>query len=783
MKKALPVLTLLLLTTAFVISPFASLAQEVKKTPKLVINGSEPQRSLPPFDREAAADGALPDVDEVDEEDENSTEDDEPVERVARVSFVEGNVGFLRAGMSEWSEAVENLPLLAGDQIYVGEGGRAEIQFGRGNYVRLSEKTALTIAELTAVAATLEVTEGVAIVRLERFGKVWDRFEVDTPNAALIFQQDGVYRVNVRGENESEIIIRRGGAEVAYDNGNFKVRDGQRLTIDTRPQGRIEIAADTSTDDWDRWSYDRDQTITQSYLATSPDYVAQYETDHQDFYGVSDLANYGSWISYASYGNCWVPRVGAGWAPYRAGQWLWVPRVGWTWLAREPWGWAPYHYGRWVHLTNIGWAWAPGINTRHYNFRRSYYQWRPALVSFFNCPTPRGNYIGWYPLSPGERWRRPNRFRDNDRRNDNGRRHLQFPVAGNGNRDNRDRDNRNRDNRNRGNGNNARPRLGNGVSLLPVGEFAGSRRPDRSNPTAPDKDMTRYVQGGARAGLPELGGAESGAATVWRRGNAFAGTPGAVTPPAEIIKRPVVTRQRPADRVAETSAPRERRLIGTPVFRPRPADGQDYRRKSGDVATGVGSGNAGDQNNRADEKKERRRSQPTGDVTTGAGFGSGAANQDGAGRSNRPRLTPTEQPAGDITRRRERPSESGDSQNQQNPANPSTSPKSDDSDWRSRPRPERNAPTYPTFPKAEKPKTDGNDAPAKTYVPREEPSEKQQRKMERRQQEQQPPRVYQAPPPAPSREVRRAEKQERRAEQQQQQSERRAAKQERRKNN
>src|SRR6185295_7910802 len=34
------------------------------------------------------------------------------------------------------------------------------------------------------------------------------------------------------------------------------------------------------------------------------------------------------------------------------------------------------------------------------------YRWRGALVSFFSCPTSRGNYIGWYPLAPGERWRR-----------------------------------------------------------------------------------------------------------------------------------------------------------------------------------------------------------------------------------------------------------------------------------------------------------------------------------------------------------------------------------------
>ena len=121
--------------------------------------------------------------------------DDAPVQRVARVTFVDGDVSFLRAGVDEWADAVQNLPLLEGDQLYVGQGGRAELQLGNGNYVRLSEKTALTIADLTDSVAQFEITEGAATIRLERFGSAFTRFEVDTPNAALVFEKDGIYRV------------------------------------------------------------------------------------------------------------------------------------------------------------------------------------------------------------------------------------------------------------------------------------------------------------------------------------------------------------------------------------------------------------------------------------------------------------------------------------------------------------------------------------------------------------------------------------------------------------
>ncbi|HEV8483758.1 MAG TPA: DUF6600 domain-containing protein, partial [Blastocatellia bacterium] len=276
--------------------------------------------------------------------------DDDPVQRVARVTFVEGDVSFLRAGVDEWADVMQNLPLLEGDQLYVGQGGRAELQLGNGNYIRLSEKTALTIADLTATVAQFEITEGAASIRLERFGAAFTRFEVDTPNAALVFEKDGLYRVNVRGSESSEVIIRQGSAEVATVDGSFKVREGHRLLVDTSANGRLEVVADNSRDDWDRWTYDRDQTIDRANAAASPDYVTIQETTYNSFYGANELGGYGSWSSVGDYGYCWVPRVNAGWAPYRSGQWLWVPRAGWTWLSDEPWGWAPYHYGRWAFL-------------------------------------------------------------------------------------------------------------------------------------------------------------------------------------------------------------------------------------------------------------------------------------------------------------------------------------------------------------------------------------------------------------------------------------------------
>lgn len=468
---------------------------------------------------------------------DNEVDDAAPVARVARLTFVLGDVSFLRAGVTEWAPVVENLPLLTGDQLYIARGGRAEVQLARGNYLRLSENTALTIAEFSDSVAQFEITEGTVIIRTERLAAAFPRFEVDTPNSAVLLKQDGLYRIEIQGESSSELIVRSGEAEASTDEGTFRVREGHRLAVDTSSDGRVELAVDTTRDDWDKWSYDRDATIASTSVALAPDYVTNYETDNNDFYGVSDLSSYGSWTSYPSYGQCWIPRVGSDWAPYRMGQWLWIPSAGWTWLSSEPWGWAPYHYGRWAVLPGLGWAWVPGFGSPYFgNGGHRDYRWRPALVFFFNSPTPRGNYVGWYPLTPGERWHRPDRDwrggdRNPDRNGDHGRRRP-------------------------GDGDVAiQPPKHHGVTILP---YDGFTRGDRNaRPGAPGRDISDAINKGARAGLPDIKPSPvTSAPSLGDRASRRVAVPS-----VEIIKRPVVTRNPNVGSVTKVDVPRERRVI------------------------------------------------------------------------------------------------------------------------------------------------------------------------------------------------------------------------------
>ncbi|HET9594821.1 MAG TPA: DUF6600 domain-containing protein, partial [Anaeromyxobacteraceae bacterium] len=98
------------------------------------------------------------------------------------------------------------------------------------------------------------------------------------------------------------------------------------------------------------------------------------------------LAPWGSWEQWASYGWVWRPRVAATWQPFARGRWAWTDR-GWAWHTDEPWGSATYHYGRWAWHPQRGWVWFPGN------------VWAPAWVSWRRAP----GYVAWAPIPP-PRW-------------------------------------------------------------------------------------------------------------------------------------------------------------------------------------------------------------------------------------------------------------------------------------------------------------------------------------------------------------------------------------------
>lgn len=316
---------------------------------------------------------------------------------VARVSLIRGAVSTQRGDDNNWSAAVQNAPLVSGDKVSTGDDSRAEVQLDYANILRLSDRSQATISELGQNQIQVQVGQG--IVNYDVFKNSGAAAEIDTPNTAVHpASGDGSFRIAILPNGDTEVIVRKGEADIDTPQGATHVRRGQMITVTgADPNTRYQIAEAPSKDSWDRWNSDRDEIISsaQSWGHTDPYYT-----------GSADLDGYGQWSNVPDYGSVWIPSVGPGWVPYRDGRWVWEPYWGWTWVSYEPWGWAPYHYGRWF-LYGSSWAWWPGPVV--VGFGHPFYRpiWAPAYVSFFGFGGGVGfgvgfgfGSVGWLPIGP-----------------------------------------------------------------------------------------------------------------------------------------------------------------------------------------------------------------------------------------------------------------------------------------------------------------------------------------------------------------------------------------------
>jgi len=316
----------------------------------------------------------------------------DPPTRVARLGYTSGEVSLSPAGEDDWVLATVNRPLITGDRLWVDGRARAELQVGSA-VIRMSGSTSVTLLNLDDRITQLQLAQGTLNVRVRRLDAN-DVFEVDTPNLAYLIRQPGEYRIDVDPTgNSTTVVVRNGQAEVYGERAAYVINTQQAYRFagpDLRNYDYIEVPR---ADEFDRWSSERDRRG-----AVSARYVSR------DVIGYEDLDEYGSWRAAEGYGNVWIPRVAAGWVPYRDGHWAWIEPWGWTWVDYAPWGFAVSHYGRWANIHGT-WGWVPGPV-------RSRAVYAPALVAFvggsnFQISISIGNVAGvaWFPLGPRDVYR------------------------------------------------------------------------------------------------------------------------------------------------------------------------------------------------------------------------------------------------------------------------------------------------------------------------------------------------------------------------------------------
>ncbi|MFO7734228.1 MAG: DUF6600 domain-containing protein [Candidatus Aminicenantes bacterium] len=294
----------------------------------------------------------------------------------ARLSYVNGDVYVQRASDLGYEKGEVNLALVQGDKMGT-ERGRAEVHFGRRNYLRLDENTGVEFAILPLEGQEyikIHILEGRAFLRVSAL--VEDKgVEVHTPDASFYVLEVGLYRFDVDAARMTEAFVHEGSLEAASESGSVMVRSLESVSAaDGRLLGDPDYFYNRG-DEFDDWSRSRD-----SLLARRSDkrYLPQELDAYQE-----ELDSNGSWVYERPYGYVWVPAVyESAWRPYHYGRWVWYASIGWNWVSSEPWGWAVYHYGRWHWRVGLGWYWIP------------HHHWRPAWVHWWSG----SGYVGWCPL-------------------------------------------------------------------------------------------------------------------------------------------------------------------------------------------------------------------------------------------------------------------------------------------------------------------------------------------------------------------------------------------------
>jgi len=347
--------------------------------------GDQPEANLPSNDN-----GSTP------PSDDSANQQDQGV---ARISMIHGDVSTQRGDSGDWSAAALNAPVVSGDKVSTGDNARAELQLDYANTLRLGQNSQANIASLTKKSIQIQLGQGIASYTVFNNGQAAP--EIDTPNVSIYpAHQDGVFRIQVRPDGDTLVIVRKGEAQITTPQGSTEVRSGEMATIrGTSNDAQYKISDAPGRDDFDRWVSDRDRIVTN---AQAWHHTNRYYT------GSEDLDAYGRWKHVQDYGDVWVPDEPEGWVPYREGNWVYEPYYGWTWVGYEPWGWAPYHYGRWA-LYDGAWGWWPGPVWGGY-----YPVWAPAYVSFFGWGGGFGFGVGfgfggwggfgWLPIGPCDRF-------------------------------------------------------------------------------------------------------------------------------------------------------------------------------------------------------------------------------------------------------------------------------------------------------------------------------------------------------------------------------------------
>jgi hypothetical protein len=231
------------------------------------------------------------------------------------VNFVAGNVTVVRKGASKQQALTDEDTLEAGDLVTTGMGARMEVLLNPGSYLRVTENSEFMLSDTSLESLSIKLLRGSAIIEAVGGEGSDVHLKIETPQTYALLVKDGIYRINVLSNMQTEILVLKGRAEVGQT--AAVVKGGKKMIVGN---GNMELAKlnKKNRDTFDLWSHDRAEYLA-SLNRSIPSYLLNQSYDR--FY--SDPLLYGGYSSLSGIwfraGNCYVfvPTYYGSWAsPY-----------------------------------------------------------------------------------------------------------------------------------------------------------------------------------------------------------------------------------------------------------------------------------------------------------------------------------------------------------------------------------------------------------------------------------------------------------------------------------
>jgi hypothetical protein len=319
----------------------------------------------------------------------------EPAVVVGRVYQIEGDLLGYVPDEKDWVAVVKDAPFGAGDTLYSGNTGRAELIVPNGTWIRTGNSTQIEFIDLDTDLSEMDVASGVARFYNKSSNTA---IKVTSPFGYVLANPGTVFDFYV-GDNSVEVVAVRGKVSFVHSatEAKYDVAAGSPSIL--ADQDQVSSGDGTVDPDWDQWNKVRENFWTKKARERGQSVKYLPPSLRDEAY---TLEENGRWerVPYEGSGRWfWRPTtVAVGWSPFTMGRWTdWYGDQ--TWIPSEPFGYITHHYGNWVYVSN-NWYWAPPVASVQIGLPllNVGFFWNPGRVSWIHS----GAYVGWVPLAPRE---------------------------------------------------------------------------------------------------------------------------------------------------------------------------------------------------------------------------------------------------------------------------------------------------------------------------------------------------------------------------------------------